>query len=104
SAGVEIHGVNPLAVKIMREDEIDISNHTSNHADEYQHIIFDFVITVCDSAHEHCPFFPNTAQKFHQNFPDPAKAVGTEEEILLAFRNVRQLIKEYINTFTSSLL
>src|SRR5688572_27241658 len=86
SAGVETHGVNPRAIEIMKEDGIDISHHTSNHVDEYSTIPFDFVITVCDNANEKCPVFPTTAKKFHYNFPDPAKAQGTEEEIMQEFR------------------
>ena len=99
SAGVETHGVNPKAILIMKEDGIDISKHTSNNIDEYFNIDFDFVITVCDNAKERCPFFPTKAKKFHYNFPDPAKAVGTEEEILQEFRIVRQLIKDYSENF-----
>ena len=99
SAGVETHGVNPKAILIMKEDGIDISNHTSNNIDEYFNIDFDFVITVCDNAKERCPYFPTKAKKFHYNFPDPAKAIGTEEEIIQQFRNVRQLIKDYSQNF-----
>ena len=95
SAGIETHGVNPKAIAIMKEDGIDLSKHTSNNIDEYIEIDFDFVITVCDNAKENCPFFPTKAKKLHQNFPDPAKALGSEEEILMAFREVRQMIKEY---------
>ena len=99
SAGVETHGVNLRAITTMKEDGIDISKHTSNNIDEYFDINFDFVITVCDNAKERCPFFPTKAQKFHQNFPDPVKARGTEEEILEQFRQVRQLIKSYSQQF-----
>lgn len=102
SAGVEIHGVNPLAVETMKEDGIDISNHTSNHVDEYAEIQFDYVITVCDNAKEQCPYFPNRAQKFHHNFPDPAKATGTPEEIRAEFRQVREMIKDYCKTFVKN--
>lgn len=101
SAGVETHGVNPLAIATMKEDGIDISKHTSNNIDEYRNIDFDFVITVCDNARERCPFFPTTAQKFHYNFPDPAKANGTETEILQEFRSVRDLIKDYCKRFVA---
>jgi len=94
-AGVETHGVNPKAILIMEEDKIDISNHTSNNIEEYQNIDFDFVITVCDNAKERCPFFPTKAKKFHYNFPDPAKATGTDSQIETQFRIVRDLIKEY---------
>lgn len=101
SAGVETHGVNPKAIAVMKEDGIDISNHTSNNIDEYHDIDFDFVITVCDNAKENCPFFPTKAKKFHYNFPDPAKATGTEEEIFDEFRKVREMIKEYCKIFAS---
>jgi arsenate reductase len=99
SAGVETHGVNPKAIAIMKEDGIDISQHTSNNIDEYTGIDFDFVITVCDNAKERCPFFPTKAKKFHHNFPDPAKAKGTEEEISAQFRQVREMIKSYSKQF-----
>lgn len=99
SAGVETHGVNPKAMAIMAEDGIDISNHTSNNMDEYGDIDFDFVITVCDNARERCPYFPNNAKKFHHNFPDPAKATGTDEQVLKAFRAVREQIKTYAENF-----
>jgi len=101
SAGIETHGVNPKAIETMIEDGIDISNHTSNHINEYQNINFDFVITVCDNAKENCPYFPNKAEKFHYNFPDPAKAVGTEEEVKQQFRDVRLQIKNYCRKFIS---
>lgn len=99
SAGVETHGVNPKAIAIMKEDGIDISQNTSNNVEEYRTIDFDFIITVCDNAKERCPYFPGEAQKFHYNFPDPAKATGTDEEVLNQFRVVRQMIKEYSQTF-----
>lgn len=99
SAGVETHGVNPRAIETMAEDGIDISQHSSNNIDEYRDIDFDFVITVCDHAKERCPFFPSNAKKFHHNFPDPAKASGTAEEISDAFRKVREEIKEYCKDF-----
>ena len=102
SAGIETHGVNPRAIQIMKEDGIDISNHTSNNINEYRDINFDFVITVCDHAKEQCPFFPSNAKKFHYNFPDPAKATGTEEEIMNHFREVRELIKDYSKQFVKS--
>ena len=99
SAGIETHGVNPRAVEIMKEDGLDISNHTSNHVDEYLKVDFDYVITVCDNAKEACPYFPTKAVKFHHNFPDPAKATGTDAEILKEFREVRDLIKAYSKDF-----
>jgi arsenate reductase len=99
SAGIETHGVNPKAVEIMKRDGIDISSHTSNNVNEYIGIDFDFVITVCDNAKESCPYFPSNAIKFHYNFPDPAKAIGTEEQVMEQFREVRDMIKGYTHTF-----
>ncbi|MEY3619886.1 MAG: hypothetical protein RLZZ391_252 [Bacteroidota bacterium] len=99
SAGVETHGVNPRAIATMKEDGIDISEHTSNNILEYTGIDFDYVITVCDNAKERCPYFPSNAQKFHYNFPDPAKATGTETEIMKAFSDVRTMIKQYCKDF-----
>ena len=101
SAGIETHGVNPRAIETMKEDGIDISKNTSNNIDEYRDIDFDFVITVCDNARERCPFFPTNAKKFHRNFSDPAKATGTEEEIKVRFREVRQQIKNYCKKFVA---
>ena len=102
SAGVETHGVNPKAIATMQKEGIDISNHTSNNILEYTGVEFDYVITVCDNAKERCPYFPTTAQKFHYNFPDPAKATGTEQEIEAAFDTVRNLIKDYCSDFVKN--
>jgi arsenate reductase len=102
SAGVETHGVNPRAIATMKEDNIDISQHTSNNIEEYLNIEFDYVITVCDNAKERCPFFPSKAKKFHKNFPDPAKSIGNEQEIMEEFRIVRQMIKNYSQEFVES--
>ena len=99
SAGIETHGVNPRAITVMKEDGIDISHHTSNNIEEYRNIDFDYVITVCDNAKERCPFFPSSAKKFHYNFPDPANAKGSEEEIIEQFRKVRDTIKTYCKNF-----
>jgi arsenate reductase (thioredoxin) len=104
SAGVETHGVNPRAIATMAEDGIDISTHTSNNITEYQGIDFDYVITVCDNAKERCPFFPSSATKLHENFPDPAKASGSEEQVMAAFREVRQTIKDYTKNFVERYL
>lgn len=99
SAGVETHGVNPRAIETMKEDDIDISAHTSNHVDEYLDIPFDLIFTVCDHASERCPIFPSTAKRIHYNFTDPAKAIGSEEEIMSEFRRVREEIKAYCKKF-----
>lgn len=99
SAGVEVHGLNPRAVRVMAEDGVDISQYTSNHVDEYAAVPFDYVLTVCDHANEVCPVFPSTARKLHHNFPDPAKATGSEEEIMDQFRSVRDQVKQYAQEF-----
>lgn len=104
SAGIETHGVNPKAIETMKEVGIDISGHTSNNIKEYQDIDFDFVITVCDHAKESCPYFPTQAVKLHYNFPDPAKATGTEEEIKEQFRSVRHMIRDYAQSFVNEYL
>jgi arsenate reductase len=95
SAGVETHGVNPRAIETMQADGIDISAHTSNHVDEYLDINFDLILTVCDHASERCPIFPSTAKRLHHNFPDPAKATGSEQKIQEAFAAVREEIKSF---------
>src|ERR1700743_2628552 len=102
SAGIETHGVNPKAIQVMAEDHIDISGHASNHVDEYIDVPFDYVITVCDNANEACPFFPGNVTRFHQNFPDPAKAKGAPGEIMDEFRRVRGMIKEYAADFVKA--
>lgn len=99
SAGIETHGVNLKAIATMQEDGIDISTHTSNNLKEYIHIPFDFIITVCDNAKENCPYFPGNAKRFHYNFPDPAKAIGNDNEIKKQFAQVRELIKDYCKRF-----
>jgi arsenate reductase len=99
SAGIETHGVNPKAIQVMAEDGIDISNHTSDHVDKYIAVPFDQVITVCDNANEACPFFSGKVERFHQNFPDPAKATGTPEEVMNEFRRVRDMIRVYAAEF-----
>ncbi len=99
SAGIEAHGVNPLAIAVMEEDDVDISGQTSKTVDEFKDIPFDFVITVCDHANEVCPVFPSSAKKIHHDFPDPAKAIGTDGEIRNEFRKVREMIKSYCLSF-----
>lgn len=103
SAGIETHGLNPGAVSIMKEDNIDITGHTSNHVDEYQSIAWDYIITVCDHANENCPFIPApAAQRLHHNFSDPSKLKGTDEEIHQAFENTRNEIRAYAQNFCAT--
>lgn len=95
SAGIEAHGLNPRAVAVMREDDIDISGHASDLIGGYQNVDFDYVITVCDHARANCPPFPRQVKMIHHSFTDPANAQGTEEEIMDAFRTTRNEIKYY---------
>jgi len=96
SAGIETHGVNPRAIATMAEDGIDISNHESNNIEEYLDVDFDLLITVCDHANETCPVFPTNATKIHHNFSDPAKATGSQEEMMSEFAKVRDEIKTFV--------
>ncbi len=89
SAGTRPSVVNPMVIKVMAEIGIDISGHRSKSVDEFQGMNFDFVITTCDAARETCPVFPGKARRLHWSFNDPAKAEGSENEILSAFRKVR---------------
>jgi len=104
SAGIETHGLNAGAVAIMAEDHIDISNHTSNHVDEYLGIEWDYIITVCDHAKENCPFIPSkNAMRIHHNFFDPSKVEGTKEEKHTAFLKTRNEIKQFCKEFLKEL-
>lgn len=101
SAGIETHGLNPGAVSIMEEDGVDISNHTSNHVDEYLGIDWDYIITVCDHAYENCPFIPAPkAKRLHHNFFDPSKVEGTDAEKHAAFEKARNEIRDYCKEFS----
>ncbi|MEH6537006.1 MAG: arsenate reductase ArsC [Psychroserpens sp.] len=105
SAGIETHGINPGALAIMKEDAIDISNHTSNHVDEYSDIDFDYIITVCDHANENCPYIPSkNAMRLHHNFFDPSKVIGTDEVKHVAFLKARNEIKDYFRVFANQYL
>ena len=101
SAGIETHGLNPNAVKVMDEAGVDISHHRSKHLDEVKDIQFDWVITVCDNANESCPVFPGKVKFFHISFDDPpalAKRAATEEEALSHYRRVRNEIRAFIQS------
>ncbi len=105
SAGIETHGLNPGAVSIMKEDGIDISQHTSNNVSEYDGISWDYIITVCDHAYENCPFIPApNAIRLHHNFFDPSKVSGSEIEKHAAFEKARNEIKEYCRNFIETVL
>jgi arsenate reductase (thioredoxin) len=99
SAGIETHGLNPRAIKVMAEAGVDISGHRSKHVDELQGIPFDYVITVCDHANESCPVFPGNVKRVHVGFDDPPRLAAearTEEEALDHYRRVRDEIRRYV--------
>lgn len=105
SAGIETHGLNPNAVKVMAEAGVDISGQKSQHIDEFKEIPLDYVITVCGHAHETCPWFPADCKVIHVGFPDPprmarelAEKGGSEEEQLDCYRQVRDQIKAFVAT------
>ena len=106
SAGIETHGLNPNAVKVMAEAGVDISGHKSENVADLLHIPFDYVITVCGHANEHCPLFPGKAKGIHVGFDDPPKLaahVTGEEEKLNCYRRVRDEIKAFIETLPEKL-
>ncbi|HPC96396.1 MAG TPA: arsenate reductase ArsC [Sedimentisphaerales bacterium] len=100
SAGIETHGLNPHAVKVMAEAGVDISGHRSKHVDELMSIPFDYVVTVCDHAHESCPLFPGRTKVVHVGFDDPprlAQEAKSEEQALNCYRRVRDEIRAFID-------
>lgn len=96
SAGTEATRVNPLAIEAMREVGIDLGGHTSKTLDRFLDDRWDYVITVCDSANERCPLFPQAGQRLHWSFEDPSGAPGTEEDRRRVFRRVRDEIADRI--------
>ena len=106
SAGIETHGLNPNAVKVMAEAGVNISGHKSKHVQDILNIKFDFVVTVCDHASENCPVFPGKAVIFHRGFDDPPKLAQnakTDEEALEHYRRVRDEIREFVLTLPEAL-
>lgn len=106
SAGIETHGLNPNAVKVMAEAGVDISGQKSKNVADLLHIPFDYVITVCGHANENCPFFPGKAKIVHVGFDDPpklAEQVEGKEEKLNCYRRVRDEIKAFIETLPEHL-
>jgi arsenate reductase len=104
STGIEKHGLNPLAVRVMAEAGVDISTQQSKLIDELPAIPFDYVITLCDNAHETCPYFPGRI--IHRGFPDPpqlAQEASSEEAILHAYRSVRDSIRDFVASLPGSL-
>jgi arsenate reductase len=110
SAGIETHGLNPNAVKVMAEAGVDITPQKSQHIDEFKDVKLDYVITVCNHAHETCPWFPADCEVIHVGFQDPPKMArelaekgGSEEEQLDCYRTVRDEIKAFVETLPGSL-
>lgn len=106
SAGIETHGLNPHAVKVMAEAGVDISRQQSKHVDELKDIVFDYVVTVCDQAHESCPLFPGKTKMVHVGFDDPprlARAAMSEKEALDCYRRVRDEIRTFVETLPEAL-
>ncbi|BDQ37126.1 arsenate reductase [Pseudodesulfovibrio nedwellii] len=108
SAGVETHGMNPYAIKVMNEVGIDISGNTSKLISDLPgNIKFDYVITVCGHAHENCPYFPSKSKVIHVGFDDPptlAKGLTNEGKILNIYRRVRDDIKIFVKSLPQALL
>jgi len=106
SAGIETHGLNPLAVKAMAEAGVDISHHKSQLVDDFLGEPWDYVVTVCGNAHESCPMFPGKAKIVHVGFDDPpelAKAESTEEGAMTHYRKVRDEIRVFVESLPESL-
>lgn len=106
SAGIETHGLNPNAVKVMAEAGVDISGQRSKHVSEVMDTSFDYVVTVCDDAHESCPFFPGRATIVHRSFDDPprlAEQANNEQEVLDCYRRVRDDIRRFIESLPDGL-
>jgi len=99
SAGTEPQGLNPRAVQVMAEIGIDISGNSSDHLSRYEGQPFDYVITLCGDANENCPLFFGGVKRLHMGFEDPAKAQGTEDELMNAFRRVRDEIRRQMREF-----
>ena len=102
SAGVENHTINKNAIKIMKDDGVDISQNESNHISEFEKINFDFIITVCDHANETCPnLFSKEAVRIHKNFFDPSK-IEDEEKLIFGFEKCRNEIKKFCQEFCAT--
>jgi len=106
SAGIETHGLNPRAVAVMAEAGVDISRHRSKHVDDLRNVVFDYVVTVCDHAHESCPIFPGSVKTVHRGFDDPpslARTASSEEEALAHYRRVRDEIRAFVESLPEAL-
>ena len=110
SAGIETHGLNPNAVKVMADAGVDISMQKSQHIDDFKETLIDYVITVCGHAHETCPYFPAGCKVIHVGFDDPPKMAkelaakgASKEEQLACYTSVRDKIRAFVETLPDSL-
>jgi len=106
SAGIETHGLNPRAVRVMAEAGVDISTHRSKHVDEFRGVAFDYVVTVCSRARETCPVFAGGTRVVHVGFDDPpalAANARDEDEALAAYRRVRDEIRAFVERLPEAL-
>ncbi len=106
SAGTDPDGLDPVAVRVMAESGVDISNHRSKHLNELKDMVFDCVVTVCDSAKEACPYFPGKTVRIHRSFDDPprlAKSMEPEGEILAVYRRVRDEIRDFVSAMPETI-
>jgi arsenate reductase len=106
SAGIDPHGLDPLAVRAMERAGVDISDHRSKHVDELADVDFDYVVTVCDHANEHCPLFPGETKVVHVGFDDPprlAAGAESEEEAFAHYERVRDEIRRFVETLPEAL-
>lgn len=106
SAGVEVRGLDPMAVRVMAEAGVDMTGHRPKHIGELQGLSFDYVITVCDHARESCPVFPGRTTRVHRSFDDPprlARQAPSEEEALAVYRRVRDEIRAFVTSLPESL-
>ncbi len=99
SAGSEPAGLNPLTVRVLAEDGIDVGDAESTHVDAYVGATWDYVITVCDHARESCPVFPHAGAQLHWSLEDPAAAEGGDEQRMAAFRATREEVRARIDAF-----
>ncbi len=102
SAGISPTQVRPEAIEVMKEIGIDISQYFSKDVDRFVADAFDYVITVCNNANEHCPVFPGRVERIHWDFEDPVLVEGNEAARLNAFRKARNQIRERLETFIES--
>ena len=107
SAGIEPHGLDPRAVRVMAEAGVDISGHRSKHVEELKDVQFDYVVTVCDQAHESCPLFPGRTKVIHVGFDDPprlAQDSKNEQEALGHYRRVRDEIRRFVESLPGTVM